>query len=216
MVEPNVTANLAGSGSRARNAIFSVDLETGELRVAGVAEQDLFAGLRLLDAAQGIQGELTNLHADTLLSVMTSAGVPALPEANAILAQRRSMLRKRLLDSGYFSSSDIAILRGISESSARTFVAREREKRRLFTVKHDGRVLVPQILLDADGKPTAVSDAVRVLVPLGLKGWELWSWLASPSGWLSGDVPADVFATDPERAMTAVTAYASELSTSSW
>ena len=118
-------------------------------------------------------------------------------------------LQETLLTSGYLTLVDIVLLRN-GEASA--FVAFESCKNRLFTVvDNDGRVLVPQILLDADGKPTAVSDAVRVLVPLGLKGWELWAWLASPSGWLSGEVPADVFATDPERAMMAVNAYASSL-----
>ena len=92
-------------------------------------------------------------------------------------------LQETLLTSGYLTLVDIALLRN-GEASA--FVAFESCKNRLFTVvDNDGRVLVPQILLDADGKPTAVSDAVRVLVPLGLKGWELWAWLASPSGCLS-------------------------------
>ena len=143
---------------------------------------------------------------------MTSARILALPEANAVLAQRRSVLRNRLLTDGALSNKDIAALRGITESSARTFVARERDRHRLFTVRHDGRTLVPQILLDIDGDLTAVTQAVETLAPLGLNGWELWSWLASPSGWLSGDVPAEVFATDPERAMAAVRAYAAELS----
>lgn len=185
----------------------------GQIVVTGVAENDVRQALELLDAARELQRDVTNLHADALLTAMTTASIPALPEPNAVLAQRRSVLRRHLLASGVLSNKDIAERRGITESSARTFVARERDKHRLFTVKHDGRALVPGFLLDADGQRTAIAAAVEVLVPLGLDGWELWSWLASPSGWLSGEVPADVFATDIDRAMAAVHAYASELAT---
>lgn len=127
------------------------------------------------------------------------------------MAQRTRTLHARLLDSGSLSNADLAGLRATDESSAREFVASEQARCRLFTVNHDGRSLVPQILVDADGELTEVSRAVEVLVPLGLDGWELWSWLASPSGWLSGEIPAEVFTTDPDRAMAAVRAYAAEL-----
>lgn len=189
----------------------STEEATGRVVVAGVVEDEVRQALDLLTAARGLQREVTNLHADALLTAMTAAHIPALPEANAVLAQRRSVLRSRLLADGALTNKEIAARRGITESSARTFVSREREKGRLFTVKQEGRVLVPRILLDPDGQLSPVCRAVEVLVPLGMDGWELWSWLASPSGWLSGEAPADVFAADPERAMAAVQAYASEL-----
>lgn len=211
MVRPQSTASLTVHSDDPISAVVSTEGATGHIVVIGVGEGDVRQALELLVAARGVQRDMTNLHADALLAAMTAAGIPALPEPNAVLAQRRSVLRRRLLASGSFSNKDIAVLRDINESSARTFVAREREKHRLFTVKHEGRTLVPQILLDADGEPTAVCRAVEALVPLGLDGWELWSWLASPSGWLSGEVPAEVLAADPERAMAAVRAYASEL-----
>lgn len=127
------------------------------------------------------------------------------------MAARGSAHRARLLTGGALSNADIASLRHIDERSARLLVASEEDRFRLFTVRHAGDTLVPRFLLDADGEPTEVCRAVEVLVPLGLNGWGLWSWLASPSGWLSGEVPAEVFITDPDRAMAGVRAYASEL-----
>lgn len=106
----------------------------GQIVVTGVAENDVRQALELLDAARELQRDVTNLHADALLTVMTAASIPALPEPNAVLAQRRSVLRRHLLTSGALSNKDIAERRGITESSARTFVARERDEHRLFTV----------------------------------------------------------------------------------
>lgn len=128
-----------------------------------------------------------------------------------VLAERRRTLRSRLIASGALSSADIAALRGESESRAREFVAKECERNRLFTVEHGGEALVPRILLDDAGQPTVVAEGVEVLRPLGLDGWELWAFLASPSGWLSGDIPADVCVSDPQRARSAMQAYAAEL-----
>ncbi len=128
-----------------------------------------------------------------------------------VLARRDGELRDRLLRSGSLTNSEIASLRGVRVASARSFVARERRRHRLFTVRHGRNVIVPRILIDDDGNPTAATQAVEVLQPLGLDGWELWSWIASPSGWLSGDTPTAVFSTNQPRALAAVRAYATEL-----
>lgn len=130
---------------------------------------------------------------------------------DAVLAERRIALRQRLLVSGYITNSQIAVLRGVLLGSARTFVSRERRKHRPFTVKHGRQVVVPLVLLNDHGRLTTVTQAVEILRPLGLDGWELWAWLESPSGWLSGEVPTTVFTTDPSRALAAVRAYGSEL-----
>lgn len=197
------------------DVVVSTDPASGRTLVAGASEVDVHQALELLAAARELQRRETNRYADMLLATPSAGRVAAHRGTNAVLDQRRDLLRDRLLASGSVSNAAVAALRGITESSARTFVARERRKYRLFTVRYGRKALVPQLLLDENGDLTAVSRAVEILVPLGLRGWELWSWLASPSGWLSGEAPAEMFRTDTERAMAAVRAYASELDATS-
>ena len=52
---------------------------------------------------------------------------------------------------------------------------------------------------------TTVSD---VLLNGGIDGWPLWTWLTSPTSFLSGQTPESVARTAPERAMTAATRFA--------
>lgn len=135
------------------------------------------------------------------------------PEPQALLlpAALRPIAPRPTLHDRALSIADIAALRSTDDRGARTFVARERERNRIFTVTNGGAILVPQILLDTSGEPTDVSRAVEVLAPLDLDGADSWAWLTSPSGWQSGEVPAEGFATDPDRATAAVQAYATEL-----
>lgn len=192
---------------------ITTEATTGYTLVIGLDENDVRQAVEgWIDRHERRQATSRYRVKYVLREKLASSQIPGPPDTKTILALRRTELRDKLLSRGYFSNEDIANLRNTTVSSARTFVARSRKKRQIFTVKHGRHVVVPGILLDADGQPTAISGAIAILVPLGLDGWDLWAWLASPSGWLSGDVPADVFTTDPERAMTAVRAYASELS----
>lgn len=179
--------------------------------VTGRPEKDVSRALELLDAVRRIQRDQEDDLTQNLLHAMTDVGEPTLPPERATLAQRRAALRARLLAGGYYTTAQIAELRGSEERSARTFVARKRERNSLFTVKHGKHVVVPAILLDSDGQVSPVGRAVEVLRPLGLDEWELWAWLASPSSWLSGDTPAAVLVENPTRGMAAVHAYASQL-----
>ncbi len=127
-------------------------------------------------------------------------------------AERRAALRTWLLSTGYFTFDTLAELRNSSINGARAYAARERSANRLFTVKCGARTCIPAFLIDGGGRRVSqVCRAVEILRPLGLDGWALWGWLAAPSGWLSGEVPAKVVIGDPGRGLAAVNAYASSL-----
>ena len=58
---------------------------------------------------------------------------------------------------------------------------------------------MPSFLLDEELEPKPEAhDPIRALREAGEDGWALWAWFATPSAWLSGRVPAEMLATDPE------------------
>jgi hypothetical protein len=92
------------------------------------------------------------------------------------------------------------------------WVSRRREKGELFTVELQGRTLIPSVQLTADGGlDAAIAQLSRTLLEAGLGSWELWTWLTSPTGRLSGDVPAQVVRTNARRANAAAARHADEL-----
>ena len=91
---------------------------------------------------------------------MNPAEEPGTTVAEGVLSQRRRALRARLLSNGYLTNWEVAALRDTSPSTARSFVARERRRYRLFTVKLAQTVIVPRILLDDRGDLTVVTQAV--------------------------------------------------------
>lgn len=82
----------------------------------------------------------------------------------------------------------------------------------LFTVRAQGQTLIPAAQLTATGElDRAVSQLVRVLREADMDGWSLWAWLCSPSGLLSGGIPAVVVHASPDRVLRAARRTASDL-----
>lgn len=108
----------------------------------------------------------------------------------------------------------LAALRDATESSTRTWVARQRTAGRLVTVEVQGQTLIPAIQLTEDGAlDRPVAQLVEPLVAAGLGSWGVWSWLTAPDRRLSGDVPAKIVHEEPERALRAAQRHARELET---
>lgn len=202
---------MKGVESVATPAHVEIDTTSGRIVVVGRSKDEVVVGLALLDAARSVRATEAEALTARLVTVMSAAGESVLPEDLVRFAQRRATQRARLLAEGYHTHASLAAVRGTTKSGARTFVSRAAATNRLFTVKHEGQTVIPAILVGDDGGLSPVASAVRMLGPAGLTGWELWAWLCSPSSWLSGRVPAEVFGEDPDRAMTAVRAYAEEL-----
>lgn len=120
------------------------------------------------------------------------------PHATVEQARRLAALKARLLESGAFTIRALADGWDVGVPTARKRVARARDRGEVFTVVHDGEVLLPAFLLDGQMQIRGeLAEAIRVLADAGEDGWAAWAWLTSPSGWLDGSVPADLAASDP-------------------
>ncbi len=68
--------------------------------------------------------------------------------------------------------------------------------------------MVPAFRVTADGEPR---PELRLLLEVprgaGIDGWAAWAWLTSPSSFLAGEVPEQVAASDPGRALRAATRF---------
>jgi hypothetical protein len=71
---------------------------------------------------------------------------------------------------------------------------------------------VPAFQLDDSGEPLAgLRPVLAVLHKAGLSGWELWTWLATPTSWVGGELPASLLVSAPVRVATAAERFASTL-----
>lgn len=182
-----------------------------EYRVPGVSEERLEEALHLLAASDEVRSENATAVRDDLLRVMLRAGLAPTPPASVAQAQRLALHRQQLLAA--YRAYDLATLGALradrSAGATRTWLSRRRQRSELFTVAHDGGVLVPAFQLDDEGHPRShVGRVLAALAPLEMSGWELWTWFTAASSWLGGAVPAARLGVDADAVVTAATRFA--------
>ena len=189
------------------------ELSSGVFRVPGLSREQLRTAIVLLDAAGTIQAEETRAHRGEILRAMLVSGIDPVPRAVVEQARRIAEHRQSLLASGAFTSESLREMRrDKSPQATRTWISRRRKEGAIFTVDHDGLVLVPAFELLADATPRpGLQPALRILLGAGLGGWELWTWFTARTPWLSGHSPQDVMDGDPDLVATAARSFVSNL-----
>ncbi|KQX74494.1 hypothetical protein [Aeromicrobium sp. Root472D3] len=111
---------------------------------------------------------------------------------------------RELVASGVHDAESLRLLRhDVSKAVTAAWVAEQGS--RLLVVPLGGGQAFPAFQFDERGElRTEVSGHVKALREADLGPWQTWSWLVSPSGSLSGGVPAEMAASHPVRAAKAV------------
>ncbi|CAN5371667.1 hypothetical protein BH09ACT12_BH09ACT12_27400 [soil metagenome] len=179
--------------------------------ISGLSTEDAVDALKLLHATRQLQYESGTAAARGLLHAMTEANVELIPPASVEQARRLASLRKRLLSTPVFTTNTLGELRGdVNPSTTRTWISRARDRGSLFTVKFEGKTIIPALQLSESG---ALRDEYApVLTPLleaEIDGWTIWTWLTSSTPLLSGRSPADLVSEAPERVSYAAQRFAS-------
>jgi len=166
--------------------------------------------LELFNTIRTLQAEHVEASREELLRALMGHGVSLTPAATLSQAKRLAAHRNALLATPFHTYASLSEQRGdSSESTTRTWVARRRQSHKLFTVDHDGRTLIPMFQFDEHGKlRDELAPILSVLAEGGVRGWSLWTWLTSPTSFLSGEVPERVASTDPARALRAAQRFA--------
>lgn len=132
--------------------------------------------------------------------------------AAAVLANRAYA---RLLASGtaVTTSQYVAVLseRGLGEEGARARIKRDRDRKRMITVNHEGEAAVPTFQLESDFEHRELAgDVVAALREAGWGSWEIWDWAETPNGWIGRRTPADAIRTGDSDAVDRALAAATE------
>lgn len=182
------------------------------VEVFGMDEADVSDAIELFKSVGFTQVNARRALSDSVSRIMLARGIPLVPQDSQRQVQRSVALRERLLtEHGAYTYAQLAELREIESSSVRTWISRLRQQDRIFTVDHAGRTFVPAILLsEPDTLDESVGALITPLLSAGMDEWAIWAWLVSPTGLLSGEVPADMVKTNPSRALKAAVRRAEE------
>jgi hypothetical protein len=105
---------------------------------------------------------------------------------------------------GLLDAETVARAAGSRASNPRAYAANQRRQRRLLGVRRGGRVLFPGFQFDSHGQPRPViADLAHLLLDAGWREDSILLWLASPTGGLSGQTPADILDAEPDRVLRA-------------
>ncbi|MBI3212225.1 MAG: hypothetical protein HYZ38_00250 [Mycobacterium sp.] len=194
----------------ARPARYDIAEHADHVEVRGVSRGRVAEALDLLDRVRALQADHAADTRETLVRTLMAGNVPLTPPATVAQAQRLAGHRDALLASGVLTQSSLSQLRGDSRpSSTRTWLARRKQARALFTVSHGGRTLIPAFQLDEHGEPRPeLQPILAVLLDAGVHGWTLWTWLTSPTSLLSGEVPERLARTAGQRVLRAAQRFA--------
>lgn len=189
---------------------YDVAEHSDHLEVRGVSRQQVVEALTLLDKVRGVQADHVAATRSDLLRALMVQNVSLTPPAALAQAQRLAIHRDALLATEVLTHDSLRQLRGDARaSSTRTWLARRRDARELFTVAHNGRTLIPAFQLDEQGRPRPeLKPIVSALLDAGVDGWNAWTWLTMPTSLLSGEVPAELAGTEPDRVLRAATRFA--------
>ena len=165
--------------------------------------------LDLFDAIRTLQAEHVEASREDLLRALMGHGVSLTPAATLSQSRRLAAHRNSLLATPFHTYTSLSEQRDSSESNTRTWVARRRQAHKVFTVDHDGRTLIPAFQFDEHGElRTDLAPILAELAQGGVRDWSLWTWLTSPTSFLSGEVPERIATTDPARALRAAQRFA--------
>jgi hypothetical protein len=165
--------------------------------------------LELFNAIRTLQAEHVEASREELLRALMGHGVSLTPAATLQQSKRLATHRNALLATPFHTYTSLSEQRDSSESNTRTWVARRRQAHKLFTVDHDGRTLIPAFQFDEHGElRTELAPLLAALAQRGVRDWSLWTWLTSPTSFLSGEVPERIATTDPARALRAAQRFA--------
>lgn len=182
------------------------------VRMPGLTHARLRRALQLLHAAEQLQAEEAEQRRPELLRIMTVAQVQALPAASVAQARRVAALREWLLATPYETVSSLREATGKSRDNLHVWLSRQRDAHRLFTVSHENTTVVPAFQFNGEYQPrAALRPVLQVLDQAGLSEWGLWSWFCTASGWLDGEVAAEVLEREPGLVQWAATRYVESL-----
>ena len=162
-------------------------------------------------------GMIDPSHTDTHLQVRTQRsgedpspqGAPAdaedrqrRPDPEVLLINTYRLFRSRrvLIAQGTVTVNEIAAARRCHPSTARRRLQRASDRNELFTVRLDGRIHVPAVLLDdrCHARPEW-QPVIAALTQARMSDWAKWGWIARPNAGLSGEIAAEMIVSNPER-----------------
>jgi len=189
------------------DCVTDLDLSGRDVEQLG---RELERASALVPAVLEIQADEADRTRGALVAALMRHHVPLTPSATLLAAQRLATQRDGLLATGAFTYDTLAELRRDRQvSSTRTWVARKRKDRALFTVNLGQQTLVPAFQLTEGGAARPeLRPLLLALLEAEVDGWQLWTWLTSASSLLSGEIPHEVARKDPQRAERAARRFA--------
>lgn len=189
---------------------YEIAERSDHVEVRGVSRRRIAEALDLLERVRAVQAEHAAATRDELVHTLMASNVALTPPATLAQAQRLASHRDALLATLLYTHGSLSELRGdAKESSTRTWLSRRKAEKKVFTVTHNGRTLIPAFQLDDRGEPRLeLQPLLATLQGAGVHGWALWTWLTSPTSLLSGEVPEQLVRTTPKRALRAAERFA--------
>lgn len=207
--DPAAFATLVGTPNEVRGRLDKFKAERvivlpvaqADAQHAGLLAQTLASVVSFINAALREQNEQT-------LKALVNAVVPKAPPAPGLLREAAALARSRkavLEGADWLTAAKLAELAGLSATNPSTQPNKWKRQRQIFAIRHNGIDYFPSYGLDpeTDWRPRKALKSVLEVFGDEKDGWGLAYWFRSANGFLGGQRPQDVLATQPEQVIAA-------------
>lgn len=177
-----------------------------------------FDALRHLpaDLVEQMETKMARRRAEEQQRRLISAMLPLDPYVplppQILQARRNAAAREELLrEFGALTSADVGALAGSQSPNRGALAHRWKSDGRIFSVEHQGKNYFPGFQFSKEGQPLPViAEVLQILTPK-FSPWELALWFSANNGWLGGQRPIELLASDAARVAEAARREAEEL-----
>ena len=155
------------------------------------------------------EADLARALIDEILSRPVERRFDRDAERDVVNALRVRALRQQLVDTGCYTVDELARGRDSNPNAVHSWLRTATKTHRLIKISIGNEIVVPAVLLDDafDTNP-AWQPVIAALAGIGLDPWAIWAWIATPTGWLDDQTPADLIDTHPDLVTAAARARA--------
>lgn len=202
-------STLTGDPDEVRKGLGRVDAEqVVAVALAHASPREAEAIAQTFASIAGLVKTLVGNHHRASLEAIVEALVPKLPPTPNELKEATMLARARtaVIESGdWMTAAEIASAAGFSASNPSAQPNKWKRDGAIFAIRHNGIDYFPSYGLDPQSGYRPRKALAQVLDTFGdtKDAWGLSYWFMSANGFLGGQRPRDLLATDPERVIAA-------------
>ena len=179
----------------------------GMLLISGNDPEELMLAENIFNAFKTELSNAKDAQLQKLIEAITFTQQQPLSRAAIEQVKKNVIARADFLESddgSSYTSGEIHRLNGSTAENQAALASNWRNKKRIFSIDHKGKIYYPKFQFDDHGKPRKVIAEIIKIFDEDNPGWQLALWFTTPNAVLEGKKPVELIESNPEDIIKAI------------